>query len=60
MDPNETLRIVLRLSKLRLDTGKLGAADSHRLAQAALDLDHWLERGGFLPERWRASRAMKD
>ena len=57
MDPNETLA-QLRDALSRLEDvrgparGPLADAASD-LRDAAVALDEWLSRGGFLPEGWR-------
>jgi len=62
MDPNETLKKLLRIA------GQVMRDDSEEdiwfskqqaaieLAEGISDLDEWLAKGGFLPERWSESR----
>lgn len=58
MDPNETLSLIRARSTDILegaeDISKEEAADE--LAELALALDAWLNKGGFLPAEWEAGR----
>ena len=60
MDPNETLRIMRAAAEriqASLDEGApVEEDDAAELAEAALALDGWIARGGFLPDAWRATR----
>ena len=53
MDPNETLKMILRMVNDILNKGDdcdgIGATE---LAQSIVDLDFWIGRGGFLPDTW--------
>lgn len=57
MDPNENLRLQLRISKsimAAIDKGKsVDEEDANRLAELVESLDQWILRGGFLPKRWK-------
>lgn len=60
MDPNETLRRLLRLATMVLDcdsdTGpesEMSLTDAaYAMAEHVESLDGWLSSGGFLPEKW--------
>jgi len=49
MDPNATLK---EIREILNDRKVADNADLDRLADCVEDLDHWLVRGGFLPEPW--------
>lgn len=49
MDPNETLDELRNLlDEIPDDTGSIS-----RVAELFSALDHWLSRGGFLPQLWQ-------
>lgn len=66
MDPNETLRIaragIARVDALEIEGNDAGQNDVEDINDAAFDaleayrqLDHWITRGGFLPDEWGKS-----
>lgn len=56
MDPNATLAS-LREMIAEINDGKpAGSATAVRFAELVEALNEWLERGGFLPTDWQASR----
>jgi hypothetical protein len=58
MDPNKLLSDLLNHAKsfLALDGDVADPVALDAFCQALLDLDSWLTRGGFLPERWAKMR----
>jgi len=55
MDPNATLKEILHLAVAvaEADTfSEVCIADAQRLAELVIDLDHWISKGGFLPDLW--------
>ena len=54
MDPNELVGLLLAYARGLVDcpAPDLDPDDARELAQACLDLDDWLCRGGGLPARW--------
>ena len=56
MDPNEALRQI-REAIRDLDEASRGHGDllesAMRVADLVSGLDHWLSKGGFLPEAWQ-------
>jgi hypothetical protein len=53
MDPDACLDELLTLAREALSgTRRQPAEDSERMAELALALDEWVQRGGFLPRRW--------
>jgi hypothetical protein len=50
MDPDTTLREILRVSREVIDKGNY--LEVEMLAERVLELDKWLADGGFLPFRW--------
>lgn len=53
MDPNENLRLQLKLAEYLVDNDpKPGEFESTELAELVLDLHEWLRKGGFLPSAW--------
>ena len=55
MDPNKLLSDLLNHAKsfLALDGDVADPVALDAFCQALLDLDSWLTRGGFLPDRWQ-------
>lgn len=53
MDPDKTLADGLDLARTVKDHGS--NSDAEDLADALLDLDEWIAKGGYLPRRWRAA-----
>ena len=51
MDPNANLLEQLRLARKLVDDDA-PSDDAQRLAELVLALDEWLQRGGFMPQRW--------
>ena len=60
MDPNETLRLMIAAAQtvvLALEMDEQPPAHVvQQLAEAALNLDDWLARGGFAPDAWGTGR----
>lgn len=58
MDPNEALAEALRLAKkiaedyADMDGNGVNQEDANRLAELLIELDEWVQKGGFLPFRW--------
>ena len=54
MDPNATRAELLRIARsfLAPDSDSIDTGDAVRLAELVDELDRWIRRGGFLPERW--------
>ncbi len=56
MDPNETLKQLLRLANLVNNSEDFGDEldpnNIYDLATYILNLDEWLSRGGALPKKW--------
>jgi hypothetical protein len=52
MDPNETLDQLLAIAE-RIHDGDERPHDAGELADLLDNLDHWLSKGGFLPDRWK-------
>lgn len=59
MDPDEVLRRLLETARFVLggEAGDMFEESAEELAQQVLDLDAWLQRGGFLPAAWRQGRS---
>lgn len=55
MDPNANLEEQINISNRIINgTGDMDDMDdAERLAELVLALDEWIERGGFLPRRWK-------
>lgn len=62
MDPNETLRQMLDLSREIQKSENGTAYDADKLASLIIDLHWWIMQGGFLPDRWEVvqKRARED
>lgn len=58
MDPNETLRLLLAIAE-RIHDGDERPHDAGELADLVDNLDSWLSKGGFLPERWSRDGATR-
>jgi hypothetical protein len=55
MDPDATLSIALGVARAVADGRSAGPDDARDLADALLNLDEWIARGGYLPARWRSA-----
>lgn len=57
MDPNECLRLILDCANRIIEEGPTDYTDTDaiELAQHITDLDNWLKKGGFLPNRWKST-----
>lgn len=54
MDPNKTLADLLTWAKHEISYSDVESAEIAVGAQLFLDLDKWLTKGGFLPDRWKS------
>ena len=54
MDPDKLLEDLLTEATLRINGCSCGSDEE--FAQKILDLDEWLNKGGFLPSRWMLKR----
>lgn len=52
MDPDMTLYKMLDLAHFILQSPDTESADALELAELIQELDRWLTRGGFTPDRW--------
>lgn len=52
MDPDANLREQRELAQAIINE-EAGAIEAERLAELVLALDEWIDKGGFLPTRWR-------
>jgi hypothetical protein len=56
MDPNANLKELLRIANQVVSEDDHDEGISHdvsaRMAELVISLDGWINRGGFLPERW--------
>lgn len=61
MDPDTNLEEQLQLARTIAEgEGDLDDIDplaAHELAELVLALDEWINKGGFLPKRWRKESA---
>jgi hypothetical protein len=58
MDPTTTLKEILETAKAMEDHERTPGFTTHKsvlreLSSKILDLNHWLEHGGFLPAQWK-------
>jgi hypothetical protein len=56
MDPDETLR---RIVAIAYSTDPLSVSDAIELAVGVRNLDHWLRKGGHLPQAWQIGRTSR-
>jgi hypothetical protein len=52
VDPNVALEKLLGIAS-RIHDGEEGPHDAGEMADLIDELDHWLSRKGFLPDRWK-------
>lgn len=53
MDPNEALARIRRMvDQIIAQPSTATSDDAIALAEVVEGLDHWIARGGFLPEAW--------
>lgn len=60
MDPDKALQHLRETARFILDgqAGDMFEESAEELAQQAIDLDEWLQKGGFLPRPWRRKTRM--
>jgi hypothetical protein len=56
MDPNETLKTILRLVKQWRFNGEWDENETNALIEHVEYLDEWLSKGGFIPASWNKNR----
>jgi hypothetical protein len=52
MDPNETLKQILKIAKSDYDTEAEELEAFGEMTDLVLELDRWIMSGGFLPSTW--------
>lgn len=57
MDPNTNLREQLKIAEGVLDAEVFDPDELPRLAELVVELDEWMQRGGFPPSRWQERNA---